>query len=144
MYLMIDNYDSFVYNLVSYFMEEGCNVKVIRCEEMDEAEILSLIFRKELKGIIISPGPKGPEDYPQIMEVLDLASTGYLTGADLKGDYTTASKLSELGITADTSITLTVGSSAAYTAPVVGTDDRSIASTSMLLKIRRHRPVIFR
>ncbi|MBR6638341.1 MAG: flagellar filament capping protein FliD [Lachnospiraceae bacterium] len=44
----------------------------------------------------------------QSLEVLDLASTGYLTGADLKGDYTTASKLLELGITADTSITLTV------------------------------------
>ncbi len=48
----------------------------------------------------------------QSLEVLDLASTGYLTGADLKGDFTTSSKLSELGITADTSITLTVNGEA--------------------------------
>ncbi len=48
----------------------------------------------------------------QSLEILDLASTGYLTGADLKGDFTTSSKLSDLGITADTSITLTVNGEA--------------------------------
>ncbi|MBQ2765061.1 MAG: aminodeoxychorismate/anthranilate synthase component II [Firmicutes bacterium] len=92
MYLMIDNYDSFVYNLVSYFLEEGCKVKVIRCEEIQEAEILSMIFQKELKGIVISPGPKGPEDYPQIMDVLDLVKgfvpiLGVCLGHQIIGHY---------------------------------------------------------
>lgn len=71
MYLIIDNYDSFVYNLVSYFQEEGRKVKVIRYNDMKEAEILSMVFGEELKGIVISPGPKRPEDYPRIMELLD-------------------------------------------------------------------------
>lgn len=96
MYLMIDNYDSFVYNLVSYFLEEGCRVKVIRYEEIQEAEILSMIFQKELKGIVISPGPKRPEDYLRIMEVLDLVKgfvpiLGVCLGHQIIGHYFGAS-----------------------------------------------------
>lgn len=45
----------------------------------------------------------------QSLEVKELASTAYLTGADLKGSYKSTTKLSELGITSDTAITLTVG-----------------------------------
>lgn len=71
MYLIIDNYDSFVYNLVSYFQEEGAKVKVIRYDDIQNAEILSMIFQKELKGIVISPGPKRPEDYKMIHNLLD-------------------------------------------------------------------------
>ncbi|WP_089610891.1 anthranilate synthase component II [Dehalobacterium formicoaceticum] len=59
MYLMIDNYDSFVYNLVSYFHELGEIVKVVKNDEITVPEIEEM---KELKGIIISPGPKNPED----------------------------------------------------------------------------------
>ena len=92
MYLVIDNYDSFVYNLVSYFREEGCDTKVIRYEEIREAEILSRIFQKELKGIVISPGPKGPDDYPQIMDLLDLVKgfvpiLGVCLGHQIIGHY---------------------------------------------------------
>lgn len=56
---MIDNYDSFVYNLVSYFHELGEIVKVVKNDEITVPEIEEM---KELKGIIISPGPKSPED----------------------------------------------------------------------------------
>lgn len=47
----------------------------------------------------------------QTLQIDRLASTGYLTGADLssKGEFTSSSKLSELGITGDTAITLTIG-----------------------------------
>ncbi len=62
MYLMIDNYDSFVYNLVSYFAEMNCPMIVRRNDEIDIAEIQKMIAEKQIKGIIISPGPKNPND----------------------------------------------------------------------------------
>lgn len=54
---MIDNYDSFTYNLVQYFGELGADLKVYRNDAIDIAKI------KELKPerIIISPGPGRPE-----------------------------------------------------------------------------------
>jgi para-aminobenzoate synthetase component 2 len=58
MFLMIDNYDSFVYNLVRYIKELNQEIMVIRNDKITIEEI------EELKpeGIIISPGPKRPED----------------------------------------------------------------------------------
>ena len=58
MYLMIDNYDSFVYNLVMYFKELGVEIEVKKNDEITLEEIQA----KQYKGIIISPGPKRPED----------------------------------------------------------------------------------
>ena len=52
MYLMIDNYDSFVYNLKAYFEELGRNIRVKRCDELTLADIEHM----ELEGIILSPG----------------------------------------------------------------------------------------
>jgi len=56
MFLMIDNYDSFVYNLIHYMEELGETVKVYR------NDAITIDFIKELQplGIIISPGPKDP------------------------------------------------------------------------------------
>ncbi len=58
MFLMIDNYDSFVYNLVRYVKELNEEVITRRNDDITIAEIRKLNPR----GIIISPGPKRPED----------------------------------------------------------------------------------
>ena len=58
MILIIDNYDSFTYNLVQYFGELGCEVLVKRNDEITIAEIESL----NPDRICISPGPGRPED----------------------------------------------------------------------------------
>jgi len=53
MLLMIDNYDSFTYNLVQYLGELGEDVKVVRNDEMDADEIERLSPQR----IVLSPGP---------------------------------------------------------------------------------------
>lgn len=58
MYLLIDNYDSFTYNLADLFAETGRDVRVYRCDQISPAEIATL----KPQGLIISPGPKRPED----------------------------------------------------------------------------------
>ena len=58
MYLMIDNYDSFVYNLRAYFEENGHEILVKRNDAVTAEEILQM----QPDGIIISPGPKTPAD----------------------------------------------------------------------------------
>ena len=66
MLLMIDNYDSFTYNLVQYFAELGEDVKVIRNDELSVAEIESL----KPDRIVISPGPCTPSEAGVSVEVL--------------------------------------------------------------------------
>lgn len=58
MLLMIDNYDSFTYNLVQYFGELGQDVQVYRNDEIDLATIAELNPRH----IVISPGPCTPNE----------------------------------------------------------------------------------
>jgi anthranilate synthase/aminodeoxychorismate synthase-like glutamine amidotransferase len=58
MLLIIDNYDSFTYNLVQYFSVLGCDVLVKRNDEITIAEIEAL----DPERICISPGPGRPED----------------------------------------------------------------------------------
>ena len=58
MLLMIDNYDSFTYNLVQYFGELGAEVKVLRNDEIDLAGIEAL----QPDRIVISPGPCTPNE----------------------------------------------------------------------------------
>ncbi|HTF94945.1 MAG TPA: aminodeoxychorismate/anthranilate synthase component II [Cellvibrio sp.] len=58
MILMIDNYDSFTYNLVQYFGELGADIKVVRNDEITVAEIATLAPQK----IVISPGPCTPNE----------------------------------------------------------------------------------
>ncbi|MCX7991946.1 MAG: aminodeoxychorismate/anthranilate synthase component II [Proteobacteria bacterium] len=58
MLLMIDNYDSFTYNLVQYFGELGEDVKVFRNDEITIKEIERLKPRK----LVISPGPCSPKE----------------------------------------------------------------------------------
>ena len=58
MLLMIDNYDSFTYNLVQYFGELGEDVRVIRNDEIDLAGIAAL----KPDHIVVSPGPCTPNE----------------------------------------------------------------------------------
>lgn len=56
--VMIDNYDSFTYNLVQYFGELGAEVTVVRNDEVSVADIAKLSVDK----IVISPGPCTPKE----------------------------------------------------------------------------------
>ena len=58
MILIIDNYDSFTYNLYQYVGEIYENVKVVRNDEIKIEDL----FNMKLKGIILSPGPGRPEN----------------------------------------------------------------------------------
>jgi anthranilate synthase/aminodeoxychorismate synthase-like glutamine amidotransferase len=57
MVLMVDNYDSFTYNLVQYLAELGAEVRVVRNDEMSVAQVQALAPR----AIVISPGPSAPD-----------------------------------------------------------------------------------
>ena len=59
MILLIDNYDSFTYNLVQYFAELGADMKVVRNDKIKLSDIKKL---KGLTHIVISPGPGRPEE----------------------------------------------------------------------------------
>jgi len=58
MILMLDNYDSFTYNLVQYFGQLGVKVKVFRNDAISIEQVRKLAPEK----IVISPGPGRPED----------------------------------------------------------------------------------
>ena len=58
MILVIDNYDSFTFNLVHYLMEMGAEVRVERNDAMSARDALALGPR----GVLISPGPKTPDE----------------------------------------------------------------------------------
>ena len=66
MYLMIDNFDSFVYNLRAYFEEIGREILVKRCDELTLGDIRDL----HPDGIILSPGPKRPQDASLCVDVV--------------------------------------------------------------------------
>ena len=66
MLLMIDNYDSFTYNLVQYFEELGEEVRVYRNDQIRIEEIEALAPRR----IVISPGPCTPNEAGISLEVI--------------------------------------------------------------------------
>ena len=66
MILMIDNYDSFTYNLVQYLGEMGQELKVVRNDEITVSEIKKL----HPSRIVISPGPGSPKDAGVSKEVI--------------------------------------------------------------------------
>ena len=67
MLLMIDNYDSFTFNLVQYFGELGEEVRVIR----NDAMTLPALRRLEPSAIVISPGPGTPDEAGVSLEIID-------------------------------------------------------------------------
>lgn len=107
MLLMIDNYDSFVYNLVRYFEEIGEEVEVVRNNKIN----LDSIDINKYSGIIISPGPKNPkesglcldiidkfkEDIPMLGICLGHQCIGYYFGSKIvKGEKPMHGKISEI------------------------------------------------
>ena len=66
MILVLDNYDSFTYNLVQYLGEMGQDVRVVRNDELPAAEIAALAP----SHIVISPGPCTPNEAGISLEVI--------------------------------------------------------------------------
>ena len=60
--LMVDNYDSFTYNIVQYFGELGAEVEVFRNDEITVAEIDARLNAGQLDRLVISPGPCSPAE----------------------------------------------------------------------------------
>lgn len=67
MLLMLDNYDSFVFNLVRYIEELGEEILIYRNDKITIEEIEKL----KVEGIIISPGPKSPKEAGLSLEIID-------------------------------------------------------------------------
>lgn len=108
MLLLLDNYDSFTYNLYDYFVQCGASVEVVRNDKLD----LSIVNQR-YSGIIISPGPGNPSSAGCTMEVLKLfhqskpifgvclgmQAIGEFFGAQLvKSKYPMHGKLSQITI----------------------------------------------
>ena len=66
MLLMIDNYDSFTYNIVQYFGELGEDVRTVRNDEITLGDIEQMAPER----ICISPGPKAPRDAGISLDIL--------------------------------------------------------------------------
>jgi len=66
MVLVIDNYDSFTYNLVQYLGELGTEVQVMRNDSVSVDDVAAV----KANGIVISPGPGRPEDAGVTMSVI--------------------------------------------------------------------------
>jgi anthranilate synthase/aminodeoxychorismate synthase-like glutamine amidotransferase len=64
--LMIDNYDSFTYNLVQYLGELGAEVDVVR----NDVETVDALLAREPDGVVVSPGPGTPEHAGVSIEVV--------------------------------------------------------------------------
>ena len=67
MLLMIDNYDSFTFNLVQYFGELGAEVKVFRNDELDVDKIEALAP----SHIVLSPGPRTPNEAGVTLDTIE-------------------------------------------------------------------------
>ena len=68
--LLIDNYDSFTYNLFHYLGELGADVRVVRNDEISADEALAL----KPQGIVLSPGPCTPNEAGICLEVIEKAA----------------------------------------------------------------------
>ncbi|MEY4707291.1 MAG: hypothetical protein RJB58_1014 [Pseudomonadota bacterium] len=70
MLLLIDNYDSFTYNLFHYLGELGAEVRVVRNDEISAAEALGM----KPEGIVLSPGPCTPNEAGICLDVIKQAN----------------------------------------------------------------------
>ena len=61
--IVIDNYDSFTYNLVHYLEELGSKTTVIRNDKLGIDDL------KKFEKIVLSPGPGSPKDYPTTSKI---------------------------------------------------------------------------
>jgi len=76
MILVIDNYDSFTFNLVQALQAAGADVRVVRNDAIDRAGVEALASdpAAELRGIVISPGPGDPDDAGVSMDAVRVAT----------------------------------------------------------------------
>ena len=76
MILVIDNYDSFTFNLVQALQAAGADVTVVRNDAIDRAGIERLAADGDahLNGIVISPGPGDPDDAGVSMDAVRVAA----------------------------------------------------------------------
>ena len=93
MVLLIDNYDSFTYNLVHYFETLGADMKIVR----NDAATAEELFAMSPKAVVVSPGPSSPKNagvcvdfikkyagkVPIFGVCLGMQSIGYAFGADI-------------------------------------------------------------
>ena len=63
---MLDNYDSFTYNLVQYFQILGCDVTARRCD----CTTVDAVFALRPDAIVLSPGPGRPESAGILLELI--------------------------------------------------------------------------
>ncbi len=76
MILVVDNYDSFTFNLVQALQAAGADVRVVRNDAIDRAAVEALADDPEahLRGIVISPGPGSPDDAGISIETIKVAA----------------------------------------------------------------------
>jgi para-aminobenzoate synthetase component 2 len=74
--LVIDNYDSFTFNLVQALQAAGATVRVLRNDAIDRAGLEAMADdpSAELRGIVISPGPGDPDDAGVSMDAVRVAA----------------------------------------------------------------------
>jgi anthranilate synthase/aminodeoxychorismate synthase-like glutamine amidotransferase len=74
--LVVDNYDSFTFNLVQALLAAGAEVKVVRNDAIDRAgvEALAADPAADLRGIVISPGPGDPDDAGVSVDTIRVAA----------------------------------------------------------------------
>ncbi|MCH2164317.1 MAG: aminodeoxychorismate/anthranilate synthase component II [Marinovum sp.] len=70
MLLLIDNYDSFTYNLVHYLGQLGADVRVVRNDTLNVQEAMAL----KPEGIVLSPGPATPNEAGICLAMVDAAA----------------------------------------------------------------------
>ena len=66
MLLLLDNYDSFTWNIYHYISEQGANVKVFRNDQIDSA----YVKKHNFKGIVLSPGPGHPSNSGNMVSII--------------------------------------------------------------------------
>ena len=76
MILVIDNYDSFTFNLVQALQAAGAEVRVVRNDAIDRAGVEALADDPDadLRGIVISPGPGDPDDAGVSVATVEVAA----------------------------------------------------------------------
>ncbi len=79
MILMIDNYDSFTYNLVQMLSAAGAEVEVLR----NDAESAEAMLARRPEGIVLSPGPGRPEDAGVCLDLIRLRADVPILGVCL-------------------------------------------------------------
>jgi anthranilate synthase/aminodeoxychorismate synthase-like glutamine amidotransferase len=77
--LMVDNYDSFTYNLVQLLTAAGAQVEVVR----NDAESAEALLTRKPDGIVLSPGPGRPEDAGVCLDLIRLRAKVPLLGVCL-------------------------------------------------------------